>query len=1289
MRKLRFTQNHITGNSRLCQALSLLLAFFFTIGASSVNAQCAMTCNDDVNISLPGPAEGCEITITPDLVLQNPAACAGPYTIIVMDMQGNEIPNSPHINEDYIGQTLMYNVIDQTTNNSCWGQMDIEDKLGPTFDCSSVTVYCVEDTSPMSATQPTIEDCSGDMTSFQIDHFDSITDGDCTDAYSTLINRTWVATDEFGNTTTCIQTITVERVSLVDFTPECPVNVTLQCSMDSQPSTAPADTGYPYFVINGIDYDIVPGADNFCELASSYSDEEFDLCGGGRKILRTWTVYDWCVSTDLDENPYTCIQVIKIEDNEAPVVECPEPFSVSTASAGCLATFVIPTPLNIEDGCSSVETFVITPIGIRQVGDVITLGLGDHTLTYVATDQCGNSSSCTVEVTIMDDTPPVAVCDEFTIVALTGDGYALIAAEVFDDGSDDNCSIDHFVARRMNGDCSGGEDDFGEHVQFCCSDIGENVMVIFRVFDNADNYNECMVEVEVQDKIDPTIVCPPNKLVECVDAVVNLNDLSPHGTALGLDNCSEVEITEEYEDLRTTCGVGEILRTFTATDPSGRTATCEQVLTVTNSDPFDISTVSWPADYETSECGAMVDPEDLPASPVNYSMPAYTSNSCDLIAVTHEDTYLPVNPPACYKILRKWIIINWCEYNPNDDDPQGYAEWTQVVKVSDYDAPEFSCPDALSFTSLSPDCGNTEITVEPFTATDCSTDVDFSYEIDLNADGTTDIYANGNDISGSYPVGEHSVRIIASDGCGNLGSCEFPLTINDGKAPTALCLNGLAVELMPMNGGGMIEVQAATMDYGSTDNCTAQEDLELVLTPNMFNCSNLGTNVVTLTVIDEAGNFAECQTYIIVQDNMGLCATGSGGTQIIAGAIISEMGTAMEGVNIAISGNGPTATPLTTDSEGQFHFEDLQAGYDYTVQPNYTGNWTTGVTTFDLVLIKRHVLNIERLDSPYKIIAADANKSNAVTTSDIVTLRRMILGIDTEFPNGNTSYRFVDASYSFPNLEDPFASGFPEVYNINNLSTNMMNVDFKVIKVGDVNNSNGFGTESGEERNANSLSLEMNDMDLVAGQTYSVAVRANDFEDVFGYQFALEFDADNLEFIELNPNEANDLTEQNFGLAKINRGIIAVSWDKTENTLYNTNTLFNITFKAKKNTTISNVIQLNNEMLKSEAYKGANDDIYDLELNFGSQEVAFELYQNQPNPFSEVTNISFNLPSAGAATLTLFDLDGKVLKTLKGNYAQGVNTIEIRRDEMNANKGVIIYQLETAEFTATRKMILL
>jgi hypothetical protein len=88
----------------------------------------------------------------------------------------------------------------------------------------------------------------------------------------------------------------------------------------------------------------------------------------------------------------------------------------------------------------------------------------------------------------------------------------------------------------------------------------------------------------------------------------------------------------------------------------------------------------------------------------------------------------------------------------------------------------------------------------------------------------------------------------------------------------------------------------------------------------------------------------------------------------------------------------------------------------------------------------------------------------------------------------------------------------------------------------------------------------------------------------------------------------------------------------------------------------------------------------------GTGDIGFELYQNEPNPFKDKTVISFRLPTAAAAILTVYDAAGRVVFTQQGDYAKGYNAMVLDRSVLKTS-GVLYYTLETATDSATRKMI--
>jgi len=85
------------------------------------------------------------------------------------------------------------------------------------------------------------------------------------------------------------------------------------------------------------------------------------------------------------------------------------------------------------------------------------------------------------------------------------------------------------------------------------------------------------------------------------------------------------------------------------------------------------------------------------------------------------------------------------------------------------------------------------------------------------------------------------------------------------------------------------------------------------------------------------------------------------------------------------------------------------------------------------------------------------------------------------------------------------------------------------------------------------------------------------------------------------------------------------------------------------------------------------------------EEGVLEVYQNQPNPFREFTNINYFLPKTGATKLTLTNESGQIIKVFNGNGQKGFNSFTIQGSEMP--KGLISYKLETDFGVVTKKML--
>lgn len=171
----------------------------------------------------------------------------------------------------------------------------------------------------------------------------------------------------------------------------------------------------------------------------------------------------------------------------------------------------------------------------------------------------------------------------------------------------------------------------------------------------------------------------------------------------------------------------------------------------------------------------------------------------------------------------------------------------------------------------------------------------------------------------------------------------------------------------------------------------------------------------------------------------------------ISGNLKTHWDMPMEGIRVDIGGG--TSGFVYTDAQGDFQFINVPVGGTYSIKPMHDINDLNGVTTYDLVLISKHILAIEPFDSPWKMVAADANQSGSITTFDIVETRKVILGINQAFP-ANTSWRFLPAYTIFGNPANPFMGGLPpDNISVINLQANYTGANFKGIKIADVNNT--------------------------------------------------------------------------------------------------------------------------------------------------------------------------------------------------------------------------------------------
>jgi len=296
-----------------------------------------------------------------------------------------------------------------------------------------------------------------------------------------------------------------------------------------------------------------------------------------------------------------------------------------------------------------------------------------------------------------------------------------------------------------------------------------------------------------------------------------------------------------------------------------------------------------------------------------------------------------------------------------------------------------------------------------------------------------------------------------------------PLPNLDLTPPVVTCRNGLNTNVMPT---GMIQRLASDFLLSVSDNVTPTDQIKIAVRKAgtgfgfpmdalgdpidkiTFDCNELGTNAVELWAKDLKGNTAHCLAYLIVQDNFGSCVGNPPGEWMIEMCAQTEMSDAVEEMEYIATGTNPNgpfyAFKVNGPNEGCGYFE-VPLGSNVTAFPVKDDNPVNGVTMYDLVLISKHITGTQKLSTPFQMIAADADRNGIIDSTDIEELKKLIVGIYTYLPN-NTSWRFVDKNYVFPDPANPFAETFPESVTLQNIQL-PFSANFVAVKVGDVNNT--------------------------------------------------------------------------------------------------------------------------------------------------------------------------------------------------------------------------------------------
>jgi len=586
---------------------------------------------------------------------------------------------------------------------------------------------------------------------------------------------------------------------------------------------------------------------------------------------------------DASGNADTCSFNVIVEDNQAPIIDCPVDSVIQLMEEQCdtLVTFEIP---EFSDNCPEVS---ISQIAGLPSGSLFPIG--ENVISFEAVDDAGNADTCTWNIIVNDFIPNGLLCNgeiNFSVDEMTCSGSLTpsMLIDVTSVGCADSCTI-----------TVKGEDGIKRPADFTADDIGKTFE-----YEICCGGICCWGDVNVEFKLKPVIVCTENDTLSCTqsfDESLITPDISM--------SCADVELIKVDEITEyLSCDsmfTAKLTTMYTAIDEYGNTSdTCTQTIFLKRTNLDSISPVLPFALFNNQalDCGS-----GFATTSQGYPFPALSVTGAPRLRLENGefvdlfpfeaniicngfaefvDEILLGSTSCVTKIMRTFTIGEWWCSQTNQ------REFVQLIEVVDFDGPMVSCPSNITISTTSFSCeGYTSLDL-PEVSDACNDD---NIRIDLSAPTSpSGFIANYDGTTIMLPVGVNELTYHVYDDCNNRRDCSFFVTVRDDADPIAICDQFTTV------GIGLDEltkVYAESIDDGSFDEC-GPVDLAIArmdspgfddligFGPDIdIRCTDVGSVVmVGLLVTDAGGNTNMCMVSVEVTDKIDAKFTCPGNMEV-------------------------------------------------------------------------------------------------------------------------------------------------------------------------------------------------------------------------------------------------------------------------------------------------------------------------------------------------------------------------------------------------------------------------
>ncbi len=848
-------------------------------------------------------------------------------------------------------------VTDQAGNsNTCTANVTVVDTISPTTIAQNITVY-LDGSGNATISAGDVDAGSSDNCSIASQSV-SPSVFSCADEGANTVTLTNI--DQAGNTSSTTATVTV--MDTVSPTVVCQ-NLTIYLD----------GSGSATITANDVDN----GSTDNCSITSIDVDKASFSCADEGANNVTLTV------TDQTGNQSTCTAVVTVVDTISPTAVC-QNLTVYLDGTGAASI----TPNDVDNGSS--DNCSVASLSLDKSSFTCS-DLGANTVSLTVTDQAGNQSTCSATVTVMDTISPSLALQNLTIY-LDGNGQASITANDPDNGSTDNCSI---TGRTVS------------QTDYNCDDLGANT-ILFTATDQSGNQTSANVTVTVVDTISPTISTKSHTayLDASGNASIQVIDVSS-GTS---NACSIDTVFLDIYDF-TCADVGTNSVTVTA-QATGGSASNSAIATVTVVDTISpvVNTQSLimylDANGQTSINTGMIN---------NGS-----TDACGIASYA-----LDITSFDCSNLGNNTVVLTVTDVNGNS------ATNTAIVEVRDTITPVAKSRDRTVYLnasgtvtvpastinngstdncSITPTlsqsvftCADEGLNQEYLIITDADGNVDSAdflitvldtispsvitrnITVQLGATGLASISPNQLDSASSdncsnqlfytatktsfscTDLGVNTVTLTATDVHGNTTSRNATVTVEDNIAPIVQT----QPVILSLDASGQASLTASMVNNGSSDNCAIDS---LWISKETFDCSNLGTNSVTLFARDASGNQNSSAVIVTVQDQMDPVAVGTNATVYLDASGSASLSASM------VDGGSTDNCAVSTSSVSVSSFNCSNVGANSVILSveDASGNkssTTVTVTVMDTISPTATAKNA--------VVSLDASGAASIVASDI------------------------------------------------------------------------------------------------------------------------------------------------------------------------------------------------------------------------------------------------------------------------------------------------------------------